>query len=356
MGLEMPDLKLRRWLFALVLAAGVLFYALNRVVKERETYDAVHQVAMPYDAYGLALARIGPKEPGKLRVVLIGNSAYQMWPVAHALHERAVHDPRGIEMINLAQAGSGIADHVVHCAFALAQDPKPDLVVLTVGSFSFGNMGFKFNTECPSVPFEPRVAKWLPPAFYRWQYDSHSAADAAVGAALPLKQVEPIVRFRLFRDWSKSSDLMKNWIGLLQRRLQLPSMNRIAAEFDAARRRGVYHEGAAWLERPLRPDFAARCDEILAMLDHQGIPVLVIREPCMHYPMSDAVTPYLQGLEARWPGVRFVDLEAEWRKENFMDQIHPLQDYAPTYAERHYKLMMEELDKHYPSAANGKRS
>jgi hypothetical protein len=306
----------------------------------------VHEVAMPYDAYGLGFGRISAKTPGKLRILLLGNSACEMWPTAHAFKELSDKDPRGVEIVNLAQAGAGIADHVVQGAYAMAQDAQPDMVVLTVGSFSFGDLGFVFNTECESVPFEPSVSKWLTSDFYRHQYDVHSAVDAVIGAALPLKQLDPIIR----------NEQLRNWPQILQRRLDLPRLNWMAAQFDEYYRRGSVHQGAAWLERPLRNDYAARCDEILEMFSKAHIPVLVIREPCMHYAMSDAVSPYLKGLESRWPNVRFVDLEGEWRQDEFMDQIHPLMPHAPAYAKRQYDLMIEQLTKYYPAAMAGNRS
>src|SRR5690606_12272534 len=119
-----------------------------------------------------------------------------------------------------------------------------------------------FNTENERFAFEPRIIANLPADFYRRHFDYASAVEAGVDVLFPLRGLDGPIQV---------SAVQQQVPDLLQRTLLFPRLNRMANGFRAYAARGEYHPGAAWLNRPLREDYAQTFDELLELFARHNV-------------------------------------------------------------------------------------
>ena len=339
------DRRVRTTAFWRTLVFVALVVGAGHVLERWMSYSLADKPAIMHGGYGLSLARIPPKQPGTFRVLILGNSVYQKGGVVPELRRIVEADGRPIEFINLAQIGSSVSDYPLALGWALAQDAKPDAVLVTLGSFTFSDLGFMFNTDAHQVAYNPGVRAVVPHSFYERHFDRTDAVQRTISAIAPLRRLDTILQYEAtqsIKDGLAEDGVDITW---LTGTLPLPRLNLVVNQFDADRRRGRRPEGEAWLARPFKPDAAETFGEVLDMIETAGVPAFVIRQQCSRKPISEEALTLVETVvaEPRDVPVGFADFEALWSRDNFGDDIHPTRPHIPVYARGHYDAFIDFL-------------
>ncbi len=345
--LDRLDRKVRGIAFwrTLLFVLGIVL--VGQWVERSRSYSLADVSEIKHGGYGLSLAKIPERQEGTFRVLMLGNSVYQGSHVGRNFRKFAEQEGRAIEFLNLAQTGANISDYPLALGWALSQDSKPDAVIVSLGSFTFSDLGFLFNTDAHQLAYEPGVRAVVPGSFYERHFDRTDAANGLINVASPLRRLDTPLQYEADKaalKGLKDAGYDASW---LASELPLPKLNLVLNEFADDRKRGLQPEGAAWLNRPFKDDARETFEELLAMIERSGAAIFVIRQECREYPISGEALDLVTGAMDREWGVpvTFVDYESRWDDELFMDQIHPVRDYLEGYARGHYDEFIGFLDR-----------
>ncbi|USN99890.1 MAG: hypothetical protein H6810_04285 [Phycisphaeraceae bacterium] len=346
-------LRVRNAAFWRTVALAVVVIVASHVIERRMSYSLADKPMIVHGGYGLSLARIPPKRPGTFRVLMLGNSVYQKCGICQQYRADAEAEHRPIEFINLAQIGASINDYPLELGWALAQDARPDAVIVSLGSFTFSDLGFTFNTDADQIAYVPSVHRLIPESFYERNFDRTAAVQRTISAIAPLRRIDTILQYDATQ--AIQMDLKERGVDIawLTGTLPLPRLNLVVNQFDADRRRGRRPEGEAWLARPFKPDADQTFNELLDMIDHAGVPAFVIRQQCGHKPISEQALALIEEAVSRPRAVPvgFVDLEHLWTPDDFGDDIHPTREHAPAYTRSHYDAFIRFIESTASAAA-----
>ncbi len=340
------DRRVRRVAFCwtLLLVLGVIVG--GHWIERAKSYSLGDVDLIQHGGYGLSLVRLPEKKDDVFRVLMLGNSVYQGSHVGKNFRLFAEQEGRAIEFLNLAQTGANISDYPLALGWALSQDDGPDAVIVSLGSFTFSDLGFMFNTDAHQIAYEPGVRAVVPRSFYDRHFDRTDAVNRLINVASPLRRLDTPLQYEADK-WTQKKMLDAGMdVSWLASTLPLPRLNLVLNEFQVDRRRGVQPEGAAWLNRPFKDDAQETFDELLGMIEASGAAMFVIRQECREYPISEGALRLVEeSMDREWsvPAV-FVDFESRWESELFMDQIHPVGEYLVGYARGHYDRFFEFLD------------
>jgi hypothetical protein len=324
------DASLRRRVFWAVLAGSLLLVAASHASARWFAYPLEPGEPLVHGGYGLGLAAPAPAGEAP-RVVLLGNSVYQREDTPRLMQRLAALRGQPLELLNLAQVGSGLEDYLVQAAWT-ADEPR-DLTVVCLGYVSVCETTPRLRTDAAQYACDPRVAGRLPLSFYRRNFTASGAAASASAALLPHQRIDPILRYQL-----RESALARP--AFLYDRLRFPTLNLGRNRINTRFLRGEA-SGFDWWSRPPEQGWRAACDELLALLGELG-PVLLVWQEARPGPYPVDVVPSLQEV-ARAHGATFVDLSAAWSPERFRDPIHPTHEERPRQALRHLEAILAAL-------------
>lgn len=345
------DRSARRTAFWSVLLLIALIVGAGHLIEHLRSYQLTETPGIEQGSYGIALTRVPPKEPGTFRVLLLGNSVYQRSNVCPNFRDFARAEGRPIEFINLAQIGSNISDYQFQLAWALAQNPerenKPDAVLVSLGSFTFSNLGFEFNSSSDEIAYDPRVVRVVPSEAYERHFTTTEEANHIIDLIAPLRRSDTILQHDLYQGAEAALASAGADVSWFTDTLPLPRLNLMGNQFDLERRRGRFHPGMAWLNRPFKDDAPQTFSEVLSMIEKTGAGIFILRQPCKHFPISEDATELIANELAtpRAVPIDYVDLEREWNRDSFMDTIHPREENQTAYAREHYDLFIRFLER-----------
>jgi hypothetical protein len=293
---------------------------------------------LQHGSFGAYLAGPEPAaaRPARHPVVLLGNSIYQGCRIAARMQRLANADGDGIEFVNLAQTGSGIHDYFAQMIKSLRF--RPELLVVTFINLAFtpdfaGTRLPRFRTDADQMLFDPDVIGELPISFLHRELTFADATDSFVSTLFPFKRLDLIVRLDvdIWLYW-RCHDLGIDPV-VLRVLFPLPTFNRTQD----------------WLGRPIAhpvgnadaqpyPDLQAIVTEFLGVCRAHDIPVLFLRQESSATVHPDVV-PELRRICAAFPRVQVEDLQALFRPEGYVDQVHPAEPERDAYAKRHYEVI-----------------
>jgi hypothetical protein len=345
-----PDRRLRALLFWIVMSLAGVIGLISRYCEHFYSYDlnfrnpATGQKTsrpLPYGSYGFLLGKIAPTCAGRRKVVLLGNSVYQTCGVVEWMQERANAEDRRIDFYNLAMTGSGIHDYLVELAKVVRH--KPDLVVISFINWAFTtDVGGKeilprFRTDAEQMAFDPDVVRVLPLTFYRREFTLDRACGAAVSWLLPLKRLDPMVR----RDAQLA---IARWLPVPQwfwMHFDFPTLN-LAADWMKEHRLTAAPCPAA---ARAYPETHEVLDELVEVAHRHQVPVLFIRQesgPAFAWP---DVMPELHTSCRNYAKAFLVDRMHYYSSQQFPDQVHPAPAARAWYAQEHYRVIRDVLDR-----------
>lgn len=340
------DAPVRRAAFWRTLLFAGVVVAAGHAIERVKSYSLGEVPGIAHGSYGISLSRVPPKDDGAFRVLLMGNSVYQRSGVCENFRAFAEAEGRPIEFLNLSQIAANVSDYAVQLGWALGQGAEPDAVLMSFGSFTFSDLGFTFNTSADDVAYDPRVVGFVPDAFYGRHFDNTAIAESVIDVAAPLRRMDTVLQYQANEAVKGLTTSAGVEIGWLTRTLPLPKLNHVANEVGAVTRRGRFHPGQAWLNRPFKDDAAQTFSEVLGMVEASGAAVFLLRQQCKYWPISDdAARLVASELErARAVPIGYVDFEDQWDPDTFLDVIHPAEDQKAAYAREHYDAFIRFLE------------
>lgn len=330
-----PDSALRRRVFWVVLVGTMVCVAAAHWLEARLSYDVGDAKYMRHGSFGAALGRYPTSAVSARTVCILGNSVYQGHRIVPFMERFAQEEQRPVRFINLALTGAGISDYVVQAA--LATRHRPDLLVICLAECTFLPLGPKFRSDIDQQAFEPAALAAIPWSYYGRHFTLATAGSSIVASIFPLARLDPILRNRLTH--------VDFFPAMLTRHIHFPHLNLVADFRLRARQRGQPVGGGNWPELPPTPDYLRTLDELLAVLEHAGVPTLFLWQENRPTRYSQEIrAPVLERIAA-CPIATLADFSAQWSAEHFGDMIHPFPRYRETYARRHYQAMCAALDR-----------
>jgi hypothetical protein len=328
---------LRRLIFwsVLILAAAAL--GLGYLLESELSYRiGMDSQAIRHGSYGFTLATYAPVEPGRRTVVLLGNSVYQACEIIPRMQKMADERQLNLRLVNLAQTGAGINDHLVQAAEVLRH--PPDLLVVSMIPSTFDRALPPFRTDANLMALDRGPLRHLPRTFYASQFNHKTMADSAISALVPYPRLDPILRSR--------TNLQSQAPAWLLARLGFPTLN-LAADWlgspTLARPEG-FPSGKSY------PGSGDRIHELVTMARTARVPLLMIWQE--YQSAEPDLLPALQAeaaADAR--PVTVVDLHHFWQAGDYSDSVHPVEAYRDVYAARHLEAVLKALPPSPPGAA-----